>query len=108
VSVLEIRRSRENDPDGNQMRKLLHAIAQVDRFAALHALAVHALAGIGIVLWIGVAFPVVMPDGLRRYALAAFAAIAVAAAAVIVLERRWQRVQRRCMRENDVRVLGDD
>lgn len=105
MSVLEIRTEPRTDPDGRRMRELLQAIAEVERYAALHALTIHALAGIGVLLWVGVAFPALLPDTLRRYALAGFAVVGGVTAAVLILERRWLRVQRRCMRENDVRVL---
>lgn len=105
MSVLEIRTAPKTDPDGRRMRELLEAIAQVERYAALHALTIHALAAIGVVLWAGVAFPAIMPDSLRCYALAGFAVVGGVTMAVLVLERRWRGVQRRCMRENDVRVL---
>jgi len=108
VSVLEIRTAPKTDPDGRRMRELLEAIAQVERYAVLHALTVHALAAIGAVLWLGVAFPSILPDGVRRFTLACFAAIGAVTVAVLVLERRWQNVQRRRMSENDVRVLDDD
>ena len=107
MSVLEIRTAPEADPDGRRMRALLESIAQVERYAALHALGVHALAALGVVLWFGVAFPGLLPDSLRCYALAGFAVVGGATVAILVLERRWQSVQRRCMRENDVRVLDD-
>jgi hypothetical protein len=105
VRVLEIRAEPKTDPDGRRLRDLLEAIGQVERYAVLHTLTVHALAAIGVVLWVGVAFPAVLPDSLRCYALAGFAAVAAGTIAVLVLERRWQREQRRRMRENDVREL---
>ena len=61
MSVLEIRTEPRTDPDGRRMRELLQAIAEVERYAALHALTIHALAGIGVLLWVGVAFPALLP-----------------------------------------------
>ena len=108
MSVVEIRRSPERDPDGRKLRSLLEAIARVDRLGAFRSFGVHILAVLGVVLWIGVAFPGDLPDGIRRYAILGFAALAFATLIAVGLEWRWQRIQRRCMKENDVRVLDAD
>jgi uncharacterized membrane protein len=108
MTLLEIKADRRRDPDGRQMRELLAAIANVERFGALRSVAFHGLAVIGVALWLAVAFPVVVPEQIRHFAVAGFVAVAAGAVAALVLELRWQKVQKRCMGANDVKVLDDE
>ena len=107
MTTVEIKPDRAKDPDGRRMAELIRASSQAERFGALRSLTIHALAVLGVVLWVGVAFPRHFPEGLRRYALAGFATVALGALVALALEARWQGVQRRCMRENDAKVLDD-
>lgn len=108
MSMLEIRPDWKKDPDGRRARELFGAIFNVDRYAALRSLAFHALAVLGLVLWLDVAFPAHFPERVRGLALSGFALIAVGAGIATWLEVRWQRIQRRCMAEEDVKVLDDE
>ena len=109
MSVVEIRTSSARDPDGQHFRDLVRAIDQVNRLGATRVLAMHGLAALGLVLWMDLVWPTMIPELLRNLAILAFAATAVGAVVAMVLESRWQRIQRRCMKNTDARILdGDD
>jgi hypothetical protein len=108
MTAFALKPDRRRDPDGKHLRELLQAIVEVDRYGALRSLAFHALAVLGVILWVANVFPADLPDRVRRIALALFAAIAVGGVVAWVLEARWQRIQRRCMSKNDVQSLDDD
>src|SRR5262249_3233928 len=107
MTVVEIRTSSERDPDGAHFRALLRAIDQVNRLGAIRSVAVHALAGLGVVLWASMVFSGV-PELVRNLAILTFSGTALWTLVTLALESHWQRIQRKCMKETDARVLDGD
>lgn len=107
MSLLEIQLPPERDRDNRKLHELLEAVRQVERLGALRALAIHTLAFLGAILWIGVAFPGHLPETLGRSAVALFAAVALATVVLVIRERYWHHVQERYIDGRDVRVVDD-
>lgn len=107
MSIVEIRLRKDKDPNGRQFRELLAAMERVDRVGGLRSLVVHALAVLGVALWIDVLVPADFPEGLREFVLWLFAALALLGIALTVLEWRWHKIQKRCLRESDARLLNE-
>jgi hypothetical protein len=105
MSLIELKLSTAQDPDGTRLRDVLAAIAMVDRMNGLRSLAVHVLALLGVVQWIELVWPAVFPPGLRPILLVAFGAILLGAVWVGVLEYRWSRIQSRLLHVSGARVL---
>ena len=96
MRVLELRGG-----DRSELSATLVAIERTERFTALRSLAMHGLAVLGVVLWLDVVVPGLLPGLATRCALALFALLAVGAGAALVLERRWLRIQRRLLATAD-------
>jgi hypothetical protein len=95
MSLVEIRIDSRTDPDGRELRELLSAIHRIEKLEAIHGLAVHALAGLGALLWVALMLPGRLPDGLVRFAILAFAAGALGLVVTLALERHWRQVEKR-------------
>lgn len=95
MSLIEIRVEPKGDPGGRKLRQLLCTVHRIEKLEAIHWLAVHALAGLGVLLWMAVALPDELPGGVERFGVLAFAATAIGLLVTVGLERHWRRIEKR-------------
>lgn len=87
--VLEV--SPERDPDGARLRAILDAHFELERKQWLRVILVHATILFSVPLWLSLAWPGLVPLGLRNLALLSWAGCAAACVLTLVSEHHWRR-----------------
>jgi hypothetical protein len=95
MSLVEIRVDPTSDPDGRKLLGLLSTIHRIEKLEAIHWLSVHALAGLGALLWVAVALPKQLPGGAERFVILAFAGTAIGLLVTVGFERHLRRIEKR-------------
>jgi hypothetical protein len=90
--VLEV--SREGDPDGSRLRATLDAHFELERRHTLRMILLHATIVFSLPLWLSLAWPHLVPMGLRNLALVSWAGCAAGAVVTLVSEHRVARYLR--------------
>jgi len=89
--LIVLEASPERDPDGSILRAALDAHLEAERLHAVRLLLLHALALVGLPVWLGAAWPALLPATGRRLALVAWVSLLVAVVATVISEARWLR-----------------
>jgi hypothetical protein len=79
------------EPDGASLRRLLEAHVVCERMASAKRASLHLLAVVGIVVWLGAAWPSLISAQLLDAALALWALLLFLAILATVEEWLWQR-----------------
>jgi hypothetical protein len=92
--VLEV--SPERDPGGERLRATLDAHFELERKQWLRMVLLYGSILFSVPLWLSVAWPGLVPLGLRNLALLSWAGCAAACVVTLVSEHRWRRELLRC------------
>ena len=87
--VLEV--SPERDPGGARLRATLDAHFELERKQWLRLVLLHASILFSVPLWLSLAWPRLVPVGLRNLAMLSWAGCAAACVLTMLSEYRWRR-----------------
>jgi hypothetical protein len=107
MSLVEIPYNRDRDPDGSRMRALMNAMFDAERAGVMRSVMIHAVAWLGIPIWLIASFPAFLGDGFRRIMLAVYGMAVVLALVSILKARRAERTRNALMKENGVKILPE-
>jgi hypothetical protein len=92
VELLVLEVARERDPGGTRLRDTLDAHFELERKLWLRMILLHASILFALPLWLSLAWPRLVPLGLRHLALLSWAGCAAACALTLASEHRDRRV----------------
>ena len=81
----------ERQPDSATLRRLLEAHVVYERMASAKRVALHLLAIVSVVVWLGAMWPSLLPAKILDPALVIWAALLLIAVLAAVEERLWDR-----------------
>ena len=87
---------RERDPDRSKLRVLLETHEAYERMSAARSLAVHLLAVVGVMVWLGASWPMLLPGQGKAFVLALWGALLCVGILAGMKEWIWyRRLERR-------------
>lgn len=93
----------DRPPDGAALRRLLEAHVVYERVASAKRVALHLLAIVSVVVWLGAMWPSLLPARILDPALAIWAALLLIAVLAAIEEHLWDR---RVARYRDEQAQG--
>jgi hypothetical protein len=89
--MLQFTLDPEHQPDSATLRRLLEAHVVYERMASAKRVALHLLAIVSVVVWLGAMWPSLLPAKILDPALVIWAALLLIAVLAAVEERLWDR-----------------